>query len=231
MIMLVAAMAVFMAIHFLISGTTIRDRIVAVTGEGAYLGLFSLGSIASLAWLIFAFVGARASAQNASYWGISRATRDPSVVLVFLAFLLAVPGLLTTNSPTRVRGDALVDRPAAATGMMRITRNPFLWGVAVWAVAHIIANGRLADLILFGGLLIVALLGPLSIDAKRRRTLGDRYRAFEAQTSNIPFAAIVQGRQQFRLGEIWWRILVAIAVWAAVLWLHPYFTGGVHPMG
>jgi uncharacterized membrane protein len=230
MIMLVAAIAVFMAIHFLISGTTVRDRIVAVTGEGAYLGLFSLASIASLVWLVFAFGGARASPQNASYWGISHATRDPAVVLVFLAFLLAVPGLLT-NSPTRVRGDELVDRPAATTGMMRITRNPFLWGVAVWAVAHIIANGRLADLILFGGLLIVALLGPVSIDAKRRRTLGDRYRAFEAQTSNIPFAAIVQGRQQFKLGEIWWRILVAIAVWAAVIWLHPYFTGGVRPLG
>jgi len=63
------------------------------------------------------------------------------------------------------------------------------------------------------------------------RALGDRYRVFMAKTSNIPFAAIVQGRQQFRFGEIWWRLVVGFVVWAAVLWLHPYFTGGAHPLG
>jgi len=230
MIMLVAAVAAFMAIHFLISGTPLRDRIVAVTGEGPFLGLFSLASVGALVWMIIAFGGARASAQNASFWGISHATRDPAILLVFIAFLFAVPGLLT-NSPTRVRGDSEVDKPSAATGMTRITRHPFLWGAAIWALAHLIANGRLADIILFGGILITALLGPLSIDAKRRRALGDRYRAFEAQTSNIPFAAIVQGRQMLKLGEIWWRLLVGVAVWAVVLWLHPYFTGGVRPLG
>ncbi|HXQ09544.1 MAG TPA: NnrU family protein [Caulobacteraceae bacterium] len=230
MLMLVAAAAAFIAIHFLISGTSVRDRIVAVTGEGAYLGIFSLASIGALVWMIIAFGGARASAQNQAFWGIGHATRDPAILLVFIAFLFAVPGLLT-NSPTRVRGDAQVDKPTAVTGMTRITRHPFLWGAAIWAVAHIIANGRLADLILFGGILITALLGPLSIDAKRRRALGDRYRAFEAKTSNIPFAAIVQGRQQLKVGEIWWRLLVAVAVWAAVLWAHPYFTGGIHPLG
>jgi uncharacterized membrane protein len=230
MIMLIAAVAAFLAIHFLVSGTPLRDRIVAVTGEGPYLGLFSLASIGALVWMIIAFGAARASPQNTSFWGISRASRDPAILLVFIAFLFAVPGLLT-NSPTRVRGDTEVDKPSAVSGMTRITRHAFLWGAAIWALAHIIANGRLADLILFGGILITALAGPLSIDAKRRRALGDRYRAFEAQTSNIPFAAIAQGRQQLKLGEIWWRLLVAVAVWAALLWAHPYFTGGVRPLG
>ena len=41
----------------------------------------------------------------------------------------------------------------------------------------------------------------------------------------------MQGRQQLRLGEIWWRLLVAVAVWCVVLFLHPYFTGGIHPLG
>jgi uncharacterized membrane protein len=230
MIMLVAAVAAFMAIHFLISGTSLRDRIVAVIGEGPYLGLFSLASIGSLVWMIIAFRGVFRTAANQELWDFGRGGRDPAILLVFIAFLFAVPGLLT-NSPTRVRGDAQVDKPSAATGMTRITRHPFLWGAAIWAVAHLIANGRLADLILFGGILVTALLGPLSIDAKRRRALGDGYHAFEAHTSNIPFAAIVQGRQKLVLGEIWWRLLVAIVIWAALLWAHPYFTGGVHPLG
>ena len=229
MTMLIAAVATFLAIHFLVSGTTLRDRITGAIGEGPYMGLFALASIASLIWIIIAFGQARGSPQNVSFWGIGHANRDPAIVLVLLAFLLAVPGLLT-NSPTRVRGDSQVDNPNAVKGMTRITRHPFLWGVAVWAVAHLLANGRLADLILFGGLLIVAILGPLSIDAKRTRALGERYRAFMAQTSNIPFVAIAQGRQPFRFGEIWWRLVVAFLVWGVVLWLHPYFTGR-YPMG
>ncbi|HEY3887486.1 MAG TPA: NnrU family protein [Caulobacteraceae bacterium] len=224
MILLIAAVATFLAIHFLISGTTLRDRITGAIGEGPYMGLFSLASVGALVWMVIAFGRARSSPWNLSFWGIGHANRDPAIVLVLLAFLLAVPGLLT-NSPTRVRGDSQVDNPDAAKGMTRITRHPFLWGVAVWAAAHLLSNGRLADIILFGGLLVLAVLGPLSIDAKRTRTLGDRYRAFMARTSNVPFAAILQGRQQLKLGEIWWRLVVGLVVWAVVLWLHPYFTG------
>jgi uncharacterized membrane protein len=226
---LIAAMAVFLAIHFAISGTRVRDKITGAIGEGPYMGLFSLASIASLIWLIIAFGPARDSPQNVSFWGIGHANRDPAIVLVLIGFLLAVPGLLS-NSPTRVRGDSQVDKPEAAKGMMRITRHPFLWGAAIWAVGHLLANGRLADIILFGGILILAVFGTMSIDAKRTRALGDRYRAFMARTSNLPFAAIAQGRQSFRLGEIWWRLLAALAVWALVLWAHPYFTGR-YPLG
>jgi uncharacterized membrane protein len=230
MTMLIAATALFLAIHFLISGTPVRDGIVKVTGEGPYLGLFSLISVASLVWLVIAFVQARASPANTPFWGISHANRDPALALVLLGFLFVVPGLLT-NSPTRVAGGAQVSGGFAPRGMTRITRHPFLWGVAFWALAHLIADGRLADIILFGGLLVLALLGPLMIDAKRVRAQGEPYRVFLRETSNIPFAAILSGRQAFRIGEIWWRLLVAVGVFGALLWLHPYFTGGRHPLG
>jgi uncharacterized membrane protein len=230
MTMLIAACAAFILIHLLISGTRVRDALTGAIGEGPYMGLFSLASLGALVWMIIAFGHARSSPANVGYWGISHATRDPAIVLVLLGFLLMVPGLLT-NSPTRVRGGGQVDKPDAATGMTRITRHPFLWGVAVWACGHLLANGRLSDFILFGSLLVLAIFGTYSIDAKRTRALGERYEAFKAKTSNIPFAAIVQGRQSFRFGEIWWRLVVAVVVWAALLWLHPYFTGGVHPLG
>jgi len=114
--------------------------------------------------------------------------------------------------------------------MTRITRHPFLWGTAIWALGHMIANGRAADLILFGDLFALALLGTASIDAKRQRALGERYSIFKTKTSNIPFAAIAQGRQSFNIGEIWWRLAVALAVWGGVLLLHPMLFG-VRPMG
>ena len=64
MVMLVAAGAVFVGIHLFISGTRLRDRIVAAIGEQPYLGLFSLLSIASLTWLILAY----RAAPRASLW-------------------------------------------------------------------------------------------------------------------------------------------------------------------
>ena len=131
-------------------------------------------------WLIIAFGQARTSPQNVVFWGIDHPNRDPAIVLVLLGFLLAVPGLLT-NSPTRrARRRPGCGRLCGARRMTRITRHPFLWGIALWALAHLIANGRLADLILFGGLLVVALAGPLSIDAKRVRAQGEAYRVFMA---------------------------------------------------
>jgi len=229
MTMLAVAAAVFVLMHLLISGTRLRDRITGAIGERPYMGLFSLASVAALAWLIIAFAHARGQPGDTVFWTITPVTRHITIALVLIAFLLAVPGLLT-NSPTRVAGGAVVDQPAAVSGMTRVSRNPFLVGVAVWAAAHLLVNGALSAIFLFGSLLILGVFGPLSIDAKRKRALGARYEAFMAQTSNIPFAAIVQGKQKFKLGEIWWRLLVGLALFALVLMFHQKMFG-VSPMG
>jgi uncharacterized membrane protein len=110
--------------------------------------------------------------------------------------------------------------------MLRITRHPFLWGVAIWALGHLLVNGDAASLILFGSLLALALFGTASIDAKRKRVLGPKWNPFAVITSNAPFLAILQGRQHLSLREIgWWRIALAVAIWALLAWAHPWFTG------
>lgn len=229
MTMLATAAAVFVLMHLLIAGTPVRDRITTAIGEGAYLGLFSVASIAALTWLIIAFAHARGAPGDTVFWTITPATRHPAIGLVLISFLFMVPGLLT-NSPTRVAGGGQVDKPSAVTGMTRITRHPFLWGAAIWALAHLIANGTLSAIFLFGSILVLGITGPLSIDAKRKRALGQRYEAFMVQTSNIPFAAIVQGRQKLKIGEIWWRLIVALVLFVLTLWAHPKLFG-VNPMG
>jgi len=136
--------------------------------------------------------------------------------------------------PWRGGGAAIESRykakPDAAKGMMRITRHPFLWGAAIWALGHMIANGRAADLVLFGDILALSILGAMSIDAKRQRALGQRYTVFKTKSSNIPFATIAQGRQSFNIGEIWWRLVLALLVWGALVVLHPMLFG-VRPLG
>lgn len=223
MLNLIAASAFFVLIHLLISGTRVRDGLIARIGQGPYMGLFVVLSVVGLAWLALAFGQARTSPANAPYWTVGDASRHIQMGLQLIAVLLMVVGLTTPN-PTSVRQERAIERPV--TGILRVTRHPFLWGVALWAMGHLVVNGDRASLVLFGSLLILAVTGTASIDAKRKRALGAAWDGFAAQTSNVPFAAIVAGRQRLSLGEIGvWRILAAVAVYLALTVAHPYFTG------
>ena len=222
---LLAAAAVFILIHLLVSGTRVRDALVARIGQNAYMGAFSLTSVAVLVWLGFAFAHGRGEPWNASYWTLTPLTRQVQLGLQLLAMLLVVPGLTTPN-PTSVRQEGALERPDVIKGMLRITRHPFLWGVAIWAAGHLLVNGDRASIVLFGAMLGLAVFGTASIDAKRKRALGATWDGFAAQTSNVPFGAILAGRQTLSLAEIgWWRIVLAIVIWAALTWGHAYLFG------
>lgn len=223
--MLFAAAAAFVLMHLLISGTPVRDAIAARIGQGTYMGLFSLTSILVLVWMAMAFAQAHGGPANEQLWSPPAWGRYAQLVVQLIAMLLIVPGLMTPN-PTSVRQEATLDRVDVVKGMLRITRHPFLWGVAIWAAGHLLVNGDAAGLILFGSLLALSLFGTSSIDAKRRRALGKKWDAFAAQTSNIPFMAIMQGRQRLNLGEIGLlRISLAVAGWGALAYVHPYLFG------
>jgi uncharacterized membrane protein len=224
---LVAAAAFFVLLHLLVSGTRLRGAIAGVIGEGPYMGLFSVASLAGLAWLGFAFAAARG--QGEVWWGATDVAKYVQLGLTLLAFLLIVPGLTTPN-PTSVKQEGALQKPDAVKGMLRITRHPFLWGVAIWAAGHILVNGDAPSLLLFGGLLALAVFGTFSIDAKRKAALGASYEAFTGQTSNLPFAAILAGKQKISLGEIgWWRLLLAVVIWAVLVYVHR-MAFGVSPL-
>lgn len=223
--MLIVAAAYFVLIHLLVSGTPLRDALTRRIGEGPYMGLFSLLSIMGLAWLVWAFGLARMSPAEDFIWRMNPLTQWIQIALQLVAMLLIVPGLTTPN-PTSVRQEKTLQKPDVVHGMLRITRHPFLWGVVIWAAGHLLVNGDLAGIILFGSLLVLALFGTVSIDAKRRRKLGKSWDAFAAQTSNVPFGAIATGRQRLSVAEIGlWRIALGVLVWAALAWGHPHLFG------
>lgn len=222
MISLIAATVFFVGIHVVISGTRLRDRIVGRLGERPYLGLFSLLSLIAIFWM----AGAYAHAPVVTLWPRVEALVPVTMVLVFAGFLIGVPGLLM-RSPTAVGGTE-GGAPLEARGVLRITRHPFLWGVTLWALGHLIVNGDVASLIFFLGFLVLALAGPFMIDGKRRRLVGPRWLGFEAATSRVPFEAIMAGRNSLRLSEIgWWRIAVAVVAFGVVFWLHPVVFGAI----
>ena len=110
---------------------------------------------------------------------------------------------------------------------MRITRHPFLIGVALWSGVHLIGNGDVASLLFFASLAVVSVAGTVSIDAKRRRALGDAaWDAFARRTSIVPFAAILSRRNTLSMREMtWWRPAAGVAAYAIMLGGHAHLVG------
>jgi uncharacterized membrane protein len=224
MTMLIAAAATFVAIHVLISGTRLRDAITGAIGEGPYMGLFSLTSFALIFWLVVAYNRANGGPDDRELYSLGVGVKHLAIPVVAIAFFFAVQGLLAPN-PTSVRQESAVAKEGTIHGVVRITRHPFLWGVAIWSAFHVAANGNLASVIFFGTFLVLALVGTGSIDAKRQRKLGQAWEAFARKTSNIPFAAAFRGNA-LHLGESFgWRFAVAALVFLAVLFSHARLFG------
>ena len=208
--------AVFwLGLHFIVAGP-LRLPLVDKLGERHFFGIFSLLSIAGLVWFVVAY----RMAPFVPLWPTIPALGWFAFVLVFLGFLLAVVGIGPMN-PTDTHAPRMIDSKLPVYGITRVTRHPRLCGVSLWAIAHLLVNGHLAALLMFGALLVTAVNGMVSIDRKRRRALGALWDEFEKQTSRLPFAAILTGRTRCELGEFHvWQVALAVALFASVFWLH-----------
>jgi uncharacterized membrane protein len=226
MIELVGSALILLASHFGISSTPLRAWLVARLGERVYLVFYSLIALAAISWLISAW----ARAPYIELWAPAPWLAWVPLLVMPLALLLVVSGLSTPN-PTAVGAPDVLSQSEPVQGVFRITRHPFMWGVGLWAGSHLIANGDLASLVLFTSLGALALLGTPLIDRKyaaRRGTDGQR---FATATSNLPLGAILSGRQRLAFAEIgWWRIALALVVYALLLAVHPWLSGGA-PLG
>jgi uncharacterized membrane protein len=218
---LLFACGVFLAIHVL-TGSRLRDAIVEQIGAGPYRGLFSVASLAGMWWIVAAY---RAAGAVPVWWTVPAWLRWPALVLLALAVVLVVVGV-TTASPTAVGGEVALAGGEAARGILRITRHPFLNGVALWAATHLVLNGDAAGVVVFGTMLVLAAVGPLQIDAKRQRAYGVDWERFAAVTSAWPFGAVAAGRNQVHLDEIGAaRLLLALGVFVLLLASHGWLFG------
>lgn len=235
MAMLVAAAALFLMLHLFVAGTRLRDAVVGAVGERTYLSLFSIASAGGIAWLALSYNAAFLQGSE-QLWDLGPGVSHSGLIVMAIAFLLGVPGLLTANPTTVGMEGAAAAEP---TGILRITRHPFLWSVAIWSAFHLAANGDQASAVFFGTFLVLSVAGTFSIDAKKARKMGAAWAPFAAKTSNLPFGAILTGRNSLKLGELLgWRQGVAVLAFVAVLFLHawafsasPFPGGWVPPLG
>jgi uncharacterized membrane protein len=212
------AVACFVGGHFILSSVNVRGHAVAALGETGFRAFYSLVAVATIAWTAMAY---RAAPEVALWSAGMTLTHVPAVLMPFACILL-VAGL-TSRTVTMVGGESLAGEPDAVSGIATITRHPFLWGVVLWAVGHIAANGEAAGLVLFGGMLILALGGMAHIDHRRRLAMGPEWGPIVMTTSVLPFLAAIQGRRRIDWRDIGWtRFAGGIVLYFALPFLHAW---------
>lgn len=216
---LVLATLVFLATHF-VPSTPLRGTLTRALGERGYMGVYSLVAAGLIAWMGWAY----AKAPLHPLWQVPALRLLPLIVMPFALILLAA-GIMGRN-PTALMQESALKASEPARGIIRVTRHPIMWGILLWAAAHILARGDLASLVFFGGFLALAALGTVLMDARKASTLGEDWKRFAAVTSNVPFGAIAGGRNRFDLREIGWkRVGVGLALYVVLLAAHPYLFG------
>ncbi len=216
---LALASAAFLATHC-VSSTPLRAALVRSLGERAYLGAYSLLAFATLGWMIWAY----RHAPFVALWQVPAFRLLPLALMPFACILFVCGGL--SRNPSAVRQEGALKSAEPASGILRVTRHPMMWSFALWSAVHVLARGDAASLLFFGGFLLLALSGTALIDARKSAALGEDWKRFADATSNLPFRAILGGRNRFSLAEIGWgKIAADLALYAALLALHPWLFG------
>jgi uncharacterized membrane protein len=216
---LVVASLVFLLTHY-VSSTPLRARLVALLGKNGYIVLYSAIAFATLGAMVWAYY----RAPYIGLWHVP-ALRYAPLLLMPVALVLVVAGVFTRN-PTAVGAERALRQDNAVQGVLRVTRHPVMWGIALWALVHVAARGDAAALVFFGTLLMLAMSGTLLIDRRKKEEAGADWQRFVQETSNVPFAAIVAGRTHFSAGEIGWsRLAIALLLYFTLLWVHSALFG------
>ena len=209
-----ASLGAFILLHSLPALPPVRARLIGALGRTAYLALYSLVSTAVIV-LVFrtAF-----SLDYIPLWDAAPWQADVTLALAPAGLFLVIAGLLGRNPfsvtlrPDGARMDAIV----------HITRHPVPLGFALWSFGHVVPNGDLRSLILFGILGLFSLGGIAMQEKRARRRLGSRFEALSAETSILPLAAVLRGRAGFRPDA---SLLLSLAITAA---LTAAILGGLH---
>ncbi len=192
MTLLILGLIVFLGPHSVrIFADSWRSAQIARIGERPWKGLYSLVSIAGFLLLIWGYRQARAA--TAVLWQPPPWTHYLAAVFTLVAFVLVVAAY--------VRG----------TRIKSALHHPMILGVKSWAFGHLIANGTVADVVLFGGFLVWAIV-DFAASRRRDRSAGTVYPPGSAAKDAIAAA-------------------IGIAAWAVfAFYLHERWVG-VRPLG
>ena len=189
MLLLILGLVLFLGMHAVTMKRDLRARLIERIGAGGYRGLYSAVSIIGFLLLIYGY-GLQRAAGYTVVW-------EPPVWTRHLALLLNLPIFILL---------AVGKRPS---WLLSRVKHPMLLAVKIWATAHLLANGDLGSILLFGGFLAWAVMARISVKRRPEEI------ARSAAMADVPF-----GRGDVIAMVAGLALYVVFAVW-----LHPLLIG------
>lgn len=204
--------------HLVLSSARLRPVLVGRLGQGPFLALYSVIALGLFVRLVALYWGHRHA--GATLWttlGPAAVARALNYVLMAAALVLVTVAVIPGSAPP----SAMTARgPVTARGVLRITRHPLFSGLGLFGLAHLLVNGSTGDLAFFGGFPLFAWIGARHQDARLTRDKAG-YAALVAETSVVPFLAVLTGRQRLVAAELPWRAMaVGLALTVALRHWH-----------
>ncbi len=208
MAMLIAASVAFVGTHFLMSHP-LRAGMVGALGERGFAGAYTIVSLLTFGWMIWAYPAASAEAPQ-PLWDAGQAGWIAATILMWLGSVLFMGSL--RRNPALPRPGKTIERIDDPNGVYAITRHPMMWGFTLWAVVHAIVNPTAASLVLSATIAFLALVGAALQDEKKARLLGDVWIEWRSKTGFVPYSRGLKSADGFALvtGTILW----LVATWA-----------------
>ena len=207
---LVIAFAVFFISHSLPLRPVVRSRIEELIGRRAFLIAYSALSIAALVWLI----GAAGRAPYVALWPWQAWQMHVPAAVMLPACLIVALAIARPN-PFSFGGRANETFDPARPGLARWCRHPLLAAMALWAAAHVIANGDLAHALLFGTFAAFALAGMKIVDRRRRREMGAEWQSLSDAVAASPLLPVPVSTKGLAL-----RLVAGLCLYLGLLLLH-----------
>lgn len=205
------AFVLFFLSHSLPTRPPLREWLQARLGRAGFTLAYSVLSLGMLGWLI----GAAGRAPHVTLWDWAPWQAHVPILVMLPVCLLM--GLSIARPNPFSFGGARNDRfDPTHSGIVRFTRHPLLLALALWAMAHIVPNGDLAHVILFGTFAGFALLGSRIIDRRKRRALGPEWQRMRDEVRATP-------RWPVRFAPL--RLLGGLALYVGLILLHPVLFG------
>jgi uncharacterized membrane protein len=214
---LALATLAFVGTHLALSHP-LRLRVIGAVGDQLFLLVYSAVAAVTLLWMIFAYVGVHNSAPfwiAPDWWWWAA-----SAIMLFASVLLVGSFVKNPAFPhPGIRGKLQPARPVR--GVFAITRHPMNWSFALWALVHISLWGSPRNLLVAGGILVLALAGSVGQDRKKLDTVGESWRTWMARTSFVPFGAVLTRKVKARAAVPGWIALGGgLALWLVVTFVH-----------
>ncbi len=211
------AAVVFVGTHFLLSHP-LRRPLVAAVGEKLFLVVYSVVAIAAIGWLSSAY---RKAPSAPLLWPVGDAVWAAATVVMLIASMLLMGSLVRNPASPGVPADAALPE---ARGVFAITRHPMNWSFVLWGLVHVAVYPLPANIVVAGAIVVLALVGSALQDRKKAVLQPERWAAWEARTSFLPFAALIDGRARWG-GAGMHTYAGGVVVWLVATWAHGPLAG------